>query len=342
MRWFANNEMFPVVERSGKQKVITNYQLKEYEQKGYRKVDNVKYDIMHLVLTVPHTINGWNGKIFYFREIKEKFNFMRKEKDWLKWVFGGEYGIENTRDKNGYHIHIHSLLFVRKYPKNRNRLHLIIFRIWNRITTDSGSSRKAFTGEEIKAIKEGNTMINNEYIGKLNTKGATIIHLSNIYFFQGKNRKKIYWADEWNSEAMLKAVMETISYHFKPKMFFETETSYDMDAITELLPEVYRLSLYSKFGCLKGEKSLNVNDNTLLEDYDETASDDLVDERTYFIGSPLDFYLKDEKIVQKRVSKNRIELFGVHTGRSAVEELVKLAYKKKTYTQITHNKHINN
>ena len=109
-----------------------------------------------------------------------------------------------------------------------------------------------------------------------------------------------------------------------------------MDAITEILPEVYRLPLYSKFGCLYREKSLNINEIKVLEDYDETAQDkEIADERTYFIGNPLDFYVKDEKILQKRVCASRVETLRAHTGRAAVQELANMAFKNsgKSATQ---------
>ena len=57
--------------------------------KGYNlQNDNVKYDLMHLTLTVPHNSDGWRGKKFYFKEIIQAFNQMRKTEEWNALVFG--------------------------------------------------------------------------------------------------------------------------------------------------------------------------------------------------------------------------------------------------------------
>ena len=81
------------------------------------------YDFMHLTLTVPHTAAGWNGKQWYAEDLMKKFNLMRKRSWWKSTVYAGEFGVEATKNGNGLHIHIHSLLLVRKSPGNRNFLH---------------------------------------------------------------------------------------------------------------------------------------------------------------------------------------------------------------------------
>lgn len=336
-RWFAENETLNVVAKGDTRKTITSSQLKKYEEKGYDILnDSVKYDLMHLTLTVPHSENGWKGKIFYFDEIKRAFNFMRKTDVWLNWVYGGEYGVESTRNNEGYHIHIHSLLFVKRGTQNRNILHKEIMRIWNRLTVDKENKREPFTEYEIESIKKGNKLLDNDYVGDLNPAGATIINLETIYTIgeDGKKRR----SPEWNSEEMIRAVLETISYHFKPKMFSLSENLHDIESIINILQPVYGQILYFKFGCLHGEKSLNIKDDSLLEDYDE--SNEIIDEETgeilerqFFVTNPLNLYNKgnDDKIELKKIAQDRIKVLRTQTGRGAVEQLISLAIEKNTH-----------
>lgn len=335
-RWFAENETLNVVAKGDTRKMITNSQLNKYEEKGYEILNtSVKYDLMHLTLTVPHSENGWKGKIFYFDEIKRAFNFMRKTSEWLEWVYGGEYGVESTKNNEGYHIHIHSLLFVKRGTQNRNHLHKEILRIWNRLTVDQNNNRQPFTDNQVEAIKKGNKLIDDEFIYHLKPSGSTIINLETIYTIgeDGKKRR----SPQWNSEEMIRAVLETISYHFTPKMFSLSENSHDIESIINILQPVYGQILYFKFGCLHGEKSLNIKDDSLLEDYDE--SNEIIDEETgeilerqFFVTNPLNLYNKgnDDKIELKRIAQDRIKLLRTHTGRGAVEQLISLAMEKNT------------
>ena len=333
-RWFGENETLILVSKGEIRKIITKSQLSKYENKGYVIINNsVKYDLMHLTLTVPHSGNGWKGQIFYFDEIKRAFNFMRKTNEWLEWVYGGEYGVESTKNNEGYHIHIHSLLFVKRGTQNRNHLHKEILRIWNRLTVDHNNIREPFSYNQIEAIKKGNKLIDDEFISHLKPSGSTIINLETIYTI-GENGQKRR-SPEWNSESMIKAVLETISYHFKPKMFSLSENCHDIENIINILKPVYGQILYFKFGCLHGEKSLNIKDDSLLEDYDET--NEVIDEETgeilqrqFFITNPLNLYNKgkDDKIELKRISQERVKILRSQTGRGAVEELIDLAYKK--------------
>ena len=114
------------------------------------------FDYMHLTLTVPHAGGTWRGKQWYATELMEAYNYMRKRKWWLEMVFAGEFGVEVTRNANGLHIHIHSLLVVHKSRGNRNKLHKLIMEEWNRLTVDETSQRTAFADEELKAIVKGN------------------------------------------------------------------------------------------------------------------------------------------------------------------------------------------
>ena len=94
------------------------------------------------------------------------------------------------------------------------------------------------------------------------------------------------------------------------------------------MPHVHGKILYRKFGVLHKEISLNVKDNSLLQDFEETTED--VDEETgevfhtqYFITNPLNIYAKGVKI--EITLSNRadvgVELLQVQSGREAVQYL---------------------
>jgi len=325
--WFASNETLNKITINGDIKHVTNANLNKYLNS---KPEKLKYDLMHLTLTVPHSRDGWKGKKIYFSEIMQAFNQMRKSDEWNRQVYGGEYGVETTRNTGGYHIHIHSLLFVKQGEQNRNRLHLDIMRLWNRLTVDKSNERVQFTENQIKAIKKGNKLMDDVFVNKLNPQGATLIGLECIYTLDNgiKTRTK-----EWGTDAMMMAVMETISYHFKPKLFNSSEQTYDIETIVEVLPKVYKKVLYRKFGCLHGEKSLNVKDDTLLQDYEETAEE--VDEETgevlqthFFITNPLNVYAKgtDNEIHVKRQAI--IKNLSAKSGREAVKQVIDLSIPK--------------
>lgn len=336
IKWFADNEqiveLFNTKSGSTKYVTLTRYNDKFKYERNFKFIDYRKYDLMHLTLTVPHTLeNGWKYKTFYFDEIKTAFNFMRKTDEWNEYVYGGEYGVETTRTENGFHIHIHALLFVKKGLKNRNELHKTVLTIWNRLTAWEGSTRKEFTEAQILSIIKGNNDLTKEFIVTLDPRGTTLIGLETIYTKDKKTGEKIR-TFEFNSEAMIKAVLETISYHFKPQMFKITEDFYDIDSIIELLPVVYRQILYFKFGCLHGEKCLNVKDDSLIDDYDEMEFDEdtgEIFERNFFITSPDKmFHDQDGNIKVKKSKERYINRINAQSGREAVNILIEISTNK--------------
>lgn len=311
IKFFQQNKQLLYVSNDKSSKYVTSHRFDFLKEHGWRELDRVDYDLQHLMLSVPHTENGWRGQRFYFRSICSAFNTMRKKEEWLQYVYGGQFGLETTKNSNGYHIHIHALLFVAKCPQNRNKLHLIILKLWNRLTIDESSirNRKNFTEQEIAGIKQGNKLITDDYINSLDPRGATIIHLETIYYYT-KDRRKVYVSD-FDSGGFIPAVLETISYLFKPKVFCCDDDLFDVESVVELLPEVYNnKSLYSKFGCLFGESQLNIKDNSLLEDLEAISDREVVDEETgevlmrhYFVTNPFNTYSpNDESIELKRNS----------------------------------------
>lgn len=333
LRWFDGNPtLFVLNGKDGNgEKVVTAAQRQKWLSKGYAEAGQVRYNIMHLMLSVPHTENGWRGNRFYFRELTKQFNFLRKKPEWLYWVYGGQFGLETTHNANGYHIHIHALVFVRNAKKNRNQLHKVVLYWWNRLTVDETNQRGNFTEKEVEAIKKGNKDLTNEFVSTLDPRGATIIHLQNIYTCEetedGEIVKRHIEVTDWNTENFIGAVLETISYLFKPKVFAISDQHFDVEAIVDIIRHVYNnRSLYSKFGCLLGEKTLNVNDNTLLEDLAEAA--DLKGEegesyaKEFFITNPANTYSTEKQIRLKRHNTGTVTI-----PASCTSEAVKILYE---------------
>jgi hypothetical protein len=333
-RWFETNQnLCKIADDALNIKYCTNAQLEKYVNNGFKLVsDKIEYDLMHLTLTVPHNVKGWRGRKYYFSEIMQAYNDMRHYEEWNKFVYGGEYGVETTKNDSGYHTHIHSLVFVKKGSQNRNLLHLNVLQLWNKLTVDSTSERIVFVENQRAAIKKGNQLITDVVIDKLHPQGATLIGLECLYTTQNgiKSRSK-----EWGSEDMIKGVMETISYHFKPRLFNTTDHSFDLKTIFDMLPKVHGKVLYRKFGVLHKEVALNVKDNTLLQDFEETTEE--VDEETgevfetqYFITNPLNVYAKgvNSEIALSNRADVRIHTLRSHSGREAIQELNKMIVEK--------------
>lgn len=337
--WFKANPFLFSITKDGKEKVVTGYQLNKWLLKGYTENGKVSYNIMHLMLSVPHTMDGWRGKRFYFRELTKQFNFMRKKEDWLYWVYGGQFGLEITKNDNGYHIHIHALLFVRKSPKNRNQLHKVVLYWWNRLTIDERNKRGTFSNNEVAAILKGNSDLDAKFVKELDPRGATIVHLKNS-FKKKRVNGEIYIdyvdSSDGDPEEFIGAVMETISYLFKPKIFAVTDRYFDCEAIIDILPHVYNnRSLYSKFGCLLGEKTLNIHDTTLLEDMNEAAElkgEELPESysKQFFITNPANTYSTKSQIRLKRHNTGTVSVPASCTSE-AVKMLYESGYQKPTF-----------
>lgn len=339
MRWFENNKMLCRISKGKNIKYCTQAQLESFLNKNFKVLsENIEYDLMHLTLTVPHTVGGWRGSDIYIDEIIKTFHDMRRLKWWSDFVYGGEYGVETTKNDSGFHTHIHSLLMVKKRTNSRNLLHYEIFREWNRLTVNSESERLEFTDYQIQKILKGNKLFTEDYVKALNPKGATLIGLNCIYTTknQGNQFVKVY-TSEWGSEAMMRGVMETISYHFKPRTFHkgESDTNFDVARIIEMLPKVQGKILYRRFGVLEKESVLSIKGNSEEQDYRETSEE--CDEETgevleskYFSTNPLNMYAKGENneiTLSNRVDGRIIEL-KARSGLEAIKELNQLVNKK--------------
>jgi hypothetical protein len=241
-----------------------------------------KYQPMHLVLTVPHANGEFNNKKFYATEILKAFNLMRKSESWKDCIFGGEYGLEVKKSKegNGLHIHLHCLVFQYKHKKI-NEVREFIKNEWNEYTgaqfihyetlyVYKKSESGGFDMVQIPTLESWHEDPNAPLLAK---------HYTDTQVLErkvGRFQKKKYYLDEsqdWyaklSHEEKLKeftnGVLECIKYHFKADWCEMPNGKYDIELINEVLNHSKGMRFYSKFGGFYGEKRLNY-------DYLQTAN----------------------------------------------------------------------
>jgi hypothetical protein len=269
---------------------------------------------------------------------------MRKDEEWLSLVLGGEYGVETTMTANGLNIHIHALLLVRTVNQSRNKLHKVILLKWNKLTVNTNSQRKEFTQYHKEEILKGNkSLLTEADVLSMNPSGSTNIGLETIFSYQ--NGVKVR-ATEWNSDEMIKAIMETISYHFEPHAFDKSVKEINIPLLLDILPKVRNKRLYDKFGILYNEKRLNIKskneadqlEKDLYETLEMKVNEDtgeLINDKKYFILNPSHVCHDKEKdnniFLSKKGQKNRKYLQSHSTGEAINEmsDLVMRTHKKK-------------
>jgi hypothetical protein len=271
-------------EKSIRKKYLAYFRKNTLVNKKGGEVNKTEdFDFMHLTLTVPHSDNGFRGHKWYATELMSMFNAMRRTSWWNYFVWGGEFGVEVTKNHSGLHIHIHALLIVNKEEQNRNHLHREILLKWNELTTDKTSKRSTFEASELEAIKKGNKTLTDLELNLLNPKGATLIGLESLYVLKNKRVSKF---DKWMPEQskwkhyinsseesdFMAGILECLKYHFEPVAFDKENGVYQFDLLREILPNIFRKPLYRKFGNLHGVAELNINDNgNLVEETKEAV-----------------------------------------------------------------------
>jgi len=351
-KWFADNPTVYLIGKGKARKHVTKTRYQDhYKARGYEIIREEAYDIMHLTLTVPHYADsGFNGDQYYYEAIAQRFHNMRNEASgWNDLVFGGEYGIETTRTDNGLHIHIHALLFVKQSYRNRNTLHRLILQEWNRRTENRASSRQSLDARAIQQIKKSNRDFSDDFVKSLNPRATTMINLETIYSYREGEKVRTY---NFNSKEMLYAVMEAIKYHFEPLAFDKENKEFDFDLLSEIMPVIYKKQLYKKFGCLHGEKALNLKeDDTLQEDFaDAKEILSMVDQDTGEIRPEYDFFVmnpafmyhvpeRENKLVLSKEGKRRMKKIPAFTVSSAISQMGQMV--KATYNP-HHSQTINN
>ena len=160
--------------------------------------------------------------------------------------------------------------------------------------------------------------------------GATLIGLETIFSFNAKGDK--VRADVWGSMEMMIAVMETISYHFEPHAFDKESGKFNLPMLAEISTKIHNVKLYAKFGCLYGEKSLNVSDDARPEDDYKEAVEEMTDTETGEISLANKYWLvnpayvhhlpeKEYRIAFGNEANTKGEVLNVHTTSQAITEL---------------------
>lgn len=235
---------------------------------------------IHLVLTVPHTSDGFRGQEFYARAIADLYRTMRREKFWKEHVKGGEYCLEVTRNENGFHIHIHSLVF-QSNDITVNAMREKVRQAWQRLVggddfvmvhyetlyyKDRENPRivEHTTGESTYGIEINEYDIpiysddDDDYGGvqvmDYNDTGEvtkTTKYYDKVYI------NKHSTADEW-----IFGILECVKYHFKEDTAVIERTVkgravFDIDLIKDILNNTKNMRMYDRFGFLRKEPLLN-------------------------------------------------------------------------------------
>jgi Replication protein len=272
--------------------MVCNSVRKKNVRKAFRRLFEAhpelhdEYDLMHVMLSVPHTEEGWQGQQMYSTELLGAFNILRKSKAWKRNCAGGVYNTEMTRNANGLHIHLHILAFVYKNPliNTRNAFYEELLESWNSRTVWEDSKRQAFSLRDIRGICKslGVIKFNKEterqefnhnrkkyaraQLKTLNPKGSTIIHVQNLYAWVGKKGGGVQKTHNLKTAEMkMRGVLECLKYHFKPIIFdkpasdhgeggLDSEGGLNLPLISELVWRIGGKRLYGRFGILLSPK----------------------------------------------------------------------------------------
>lgn len=319
--WFEKNQVLFEVQTSKGSKVVTAFQYyKNYEGLNYSPV---AYDVMHFTLTVAHTAGeGFRGKELYYDEFTDCMTALRRLKFWKENVLGGEYGFETERKTKGAHIHVHGLMFVRRFVGNRNYVHRELLKNWNRLTIEENNPRQFFSLETIEGIFKGNKTLTYSDLIDIDLRGATIINMDSIHYREGK--KKIYITD-FSDPRMMRGIMEAIKYHFEPAFFDKSENQFDLQMVADIKPLIHGKALYKKFGCLVGETSLNINEDLNVEyaqavdDFDPETGE-LIN-REFFTVNPALMYASDTNLTWSTAALNKRRPIKANNTTEAVKIL---------------------
>jgi len=240
---------------------------------------------VHITLTLPHLGGKFQGKDFYANELITAFNLIRKKEFWKKSTFGGEYGVEVKESKNkenGLHIHIHSLTFLK--VKDVNKFRKQLKEAWEKQTGGNQIwvetvyfHKKDDSGKYITEIKDSaklKTFEDTDGTYMSEPEERTVVRKK---FYVDREAKEIQKRKDLTPEEKeetilnfyLKAILETIKYHFKfdaiknDDVVSEGKTykseGYNVDLINNILKNTKKKRLYSRFGKFYKVDALNFN-----------------------------------------------------------------------------------
>jgi hypothetical protein len=242
------------------------------------------YHPVHIVLTVPHTKNGYKNQKFYGQELLSKFNTLRKYPFFKKYVYAGELVLETKKSKNnnGLHIHIHSFALLHK-GVSVNNFREELKKHWEKLTganqihcetlyfykkNEAGQyiteKRKVIYPEPVEAA---DLMYEIEEVEEIREVRKKIYVDSEIREISKDKSLTDIEREEKIMNTFLQGVLECIKYHFKQDAFFanNSKTEYDVFLISEILEKTKRKRMYARYLAFYKEKKLNF-DNLYNED----------------------------------------------------------------------------
>ena len=242
---YSRKRVDPVWEYRLRMLIVKNY-FHWLKDTGAHKT----YQAVHMVLTVPHAngvyvVRNAKGKVLcekrhYARELINAFTAMRKTVTFRKYVWGGEYGVEikRGRDGNGLHIHVHSLVFqYRQFSINEARA--AIGAEWEKF-----SGGKVFWYESL-------------YLKEKTHKQVVFNPETNEHQRVEVWEKKYVNPDSTELE-VLQGVLETVKYHFKTDELMQHGVA-DVELLKELLNGAKGIRLFSRYGALYSDERLCFN-----------------------------------------------------------------------------------
>ena len=233
------------------------------------------YHPVHITLTLPHAGGKYQGKEFYAKELIETFNLIRKCDFWKKHVFAGEYGVEvkeSSNKENGLHIHIHSLAFLKS--KNVNEFRKQLKKFWQKKTGADQVwvetvyfHKKDENGKFITELKESSQLDTFEDEDGMYISNPKELKVVRKKFYVDREQKEIEKRNDLTPEEKentildfyLKAILETIKYHFKFEAIKSDKDNYNIFLINEILKNTKKKRLYSRFGKFYKVAELNFN-----------------------------------------------------------------------------------
>lgn len=259
-----------------------------------------QYHPVHMVLTLPHSGGLYKGKEFYVKELIVLFRYLRKLSFWNIYVWGGEYGVEVKKGFQGLHIHIHSLLFLKRSQVNKFRE--LLRTKWESLT---GAShiwvetlyffKRDSDGKVITEIKQTKQI--EEYIDEWND---FVVDFKKIEvrkkFYVDRERKEIEANTELSPEekqqqildCYVSGIMECIKYHFKGNEILD-----DYLLREEVCENTFNQRLYSRFGAFFKESELSFNTTSASDENTVEETEELLAEAVEVAINP--FTLEEVK-----------------------------------------------
>lgn len=228
--FFKKNEfLFKIIKKQKNKKqtfILTENEYSKRSKKNVISEEKVKYNLMFLTLTVPHTKeHGFNGNKYYFKEIKDLFMKMKSKSFFKKKVYGGVFSFETT---------INKYLFTVKKGKEEK-------------TLDEFTYRKLRRKGELVGYKTIKTVLDEKKSNGLH------IHLHALLMVEKKlgNRDLLHKdiAKEWNQLTENKYSTSEMN-EFRIKSIMKGNKTIDVDFCKKLNPKAATLigleNIYTK------------------------------------------------------------------------------------------------